>query len=152
MSLSLAASMVARPAPPVLGRFARATVRRYSGPTSVTEPPPHAPSANDPVLIPYLAASDRVDADQSLCALIEREVRPLVARIVGQKAGPTSIAGPTDLEDICADCTASVLERLTNLRAGRDAEPLAASRRMLPSRPTTAGIATCANAFPSDPG
>ena len=63
-------------------------VRRYSGPTSVTEPPPHAPSANDPVLIPYLAASDRVDADQSLCALIEREVRPLVARIVGQKAGP----------------------------------------------------------------
>ena len=124
MTSSFAVSMVARPAPPVLGRFARPTVRRYSGPTSVTEPPPHAPSANDPVLIPYLAASDRVDADQSLCALIEREVRPLVARIVGQKAGATSIAGPTDLEDICADCTASVLERLTNLRAGRDAEPI----------------------------
>ena len=151
MSSSLAASMVARPAPPVLWRSARATVRRYSGPTSVTEPPPHAPSANDPVLIPYLAASDQVDADQSLCALIEREVRPLVSRIVGQKAGATSIAGPTDLEDICADCTASVLERLTNLRR-RDAEPMAASRRMLPSRPITAGTATSANAFPSDPG
>jgi DNA-directed RNA polymerase specialized sigma24 family protein len=72
----------------------------------------------------YLAATDPDNADQSLVALIEHEVRPLVARIVRQKAGATSIAGPSDIEDICADCTTGVLERLTDLRAGRDAEPI----------------------------
>ena len=57
--------------------------------------------------------------------LIEREVRPLVARILRQKASGTAVAAPVDVEDIAAECAAAVLERLTDLRAGRNVEPIA---------------------------
>ena len=112
--------------PPGPAGFARRTWgRRYSGRTSVTDPHPQAPPANDAVLLPFLAASDAAEADQRLCVLIEREVRPLVARILRQKAAGTAVAAPADVEDIAAECAAAVLERLTDLRAGRDVEPIA---------------------------
>ena len=77
------------------------------------------------MLLAFLHAADAADADERLSLLIEREVRPLVTRVLRQKAGGTAVATPADVEDMAATCAASVLERLTDLRAGRDVEPIA---------------------------
>ena len=111
--------------PPDPSGFARRTAGGYSGRTSVTDPHPQAPPADDAVLLPFLSASDATEADERLCVHIEREVRPLVVRILRQKASGTAVAAPADVEDIAAECAAAVLERLANLRAGRDVDPIA---------------------------
>lgn len=123
MPPSVAVQLVVRPPGP--GRFARRPWAGYSGRTSVTDPHPQAPPANDAVLLPFLSASDAAEADERLCGLIERQVRPLVTRVLGQKTAGSSVAGAADVEDIAAECEAAVLERLADLRAGRDVDPIA---------------------------
>jgi hypothetical protein len=123
MSGSAAVQVLVGPSTPT--GFARRPRAGYSGRTSVTAPHPQAPPANDAVLLPFLHAANAADANERLCVLIEHDVRPLVTRIVRQKAGGSTMAGSADVEDIAATCAAAVLERLTDLRAGRDVEPIA---------------------------
>ena len=111
--------------PPGPAGFARRGAGGYSGRTSVTDPHPQAPPANDAVLLPFLSASDASEADERLCELIEGDVRPLVTRILCQKATRSSVATPADVEDVAAECAAAVLERLADLRTRRDVEPVA---------------------------
>ena len=92
--MSGSAAVQALVCPPVPTGFARRTAGGYSGRTSVTDSHPQAPPANDAVLLRVLHAADATDADERLCVLIEREVRPLVTRVLRQKAGGTAVAAP----------------------------------------------------------
>jgi hypothetical protein len=82
---------------------------------------------NDPLLLPFLRATDAHEAQRCVEELIERQARPIVRDIVQRKVRRR--AGWGDVieaaEDVEADIVTQLLARLRDLRAGHDAEPIA---------------------------
>ncbi|HET9317809.1 MAG TPA: hypothetical protein VFQ51_19600 [Vicinamibacteria bacterium] len=73
----------------------------------------------DPLLGPFVAAPEGAPAEEALAALMERHALPLARAIATRKLsgrGPSSAAGPDDVDDVVGEAMLVLIGRLGQLR------------------------------------
>ncbi len=83
----------------------------------------------DPVLRPFVDATDDAEAERELERLMQQHAMPLASAIVARKlrtfgASTAARPGPRDREDVVADATVTLLERLRAARSGTETAPI----------------------------